>query len=60
MNASWLYSKKMWTIILTVWAFISAKAFGVEFDPGEVAGLFVALIAYLTGQSVVDSKKATK
>jgi len=53
-----LASRKLFVTIITGVLVIFGEKFGVELDPIELAALAGTVVAYITGQAVVDKNEA--
>ena len=52
----WLLSRKFWIAIVTALTMILADTLGLELDPETVVAIILPVVAYILGESFIDSK----
>jgi uncharacterized membrane protein len=52
----WLLSRKFWIAVITAVTMILADTLGLELDPETVVAIILPVVAYILGESYVDSK----
>ena len=52
----WLLSRKFWIAVITALTMILADTLGLELDPETVVAIILPVVAYILGESFIDSK----
>ena len=52
----WLLSRKFWLAVITAATMILADTIGLDLDPEIVVAIVLPVVAYIIGESYVDSK----
>jgi len=52
----WLLSRKFWIAVVTALTMILADTLGLELDPETVVAIILPVVAYILGESFIDSK----
>ena len=52
----WLLSRKFWLAVITAATMILADTIGLNLDPEIVVAIVLPVVAYIIGESYVDSK----
>lgn len=52
----WLLSRKFWIAVITAVTMILADTLGLELDPETVVAIILPVVAYILGESFIDSK----
>ena len=52
----WLLSRKFWIAVITALTMVLADTLGLELDPETVVAIILPVVAYILGESFIDSK----
>jgi len=52
----WLLSRKFWIAVVTALTMVLADTLGLELDPETVVAIILPVVAYILGESFIDSK----
>jgi len=52
----WLLSRKFWIAVVTALTMILSDKLGLDLDPEMVVAIILPVVAYILGESFIDSK----
>ena len=56
----WLLSRKFWIAVVTALTMILSDKLGLDLDPEMVVAIILPVVAYILGESFIDSKAVKK
>ena len=56
----WLLSRKFWLAVVTAIAMILSDNLGLELEPETMVAIILPVVAYILGESYIDSKAVKK